>query len=130
MNTLNTISFFYYCLLSVRPKYLRPPPQFLQLYNTFVKKRVLKPNFTTKPPLSKKFAGWKLRVILNGLGNFITVLPFCNQSIHKLKRHGMIKNIEFWQPHRLYRPFTRLIQTIFMQILIWQFFMEKYHERY
>ena len=32
---------------------------------------------------------------------------------HSIKRHGMIKNIEFWQLCRLYVPFRRLIQTIF-----------------
>ena len=34
--------------------------------------------------------------------------------LHSIKRHGMIKNIEFWQLCRLYVPFRRLIQTIFM----------------
>ena len=46
---------------------------------------------------------------------------FTNKSfLHRrlsvyIKRHGMIKNIEFWQFHRLYLPFTRRIQRwIFM----------------
>ena len=50
---------------------------------------------------------------------FIPVVPVSRWTSryrirHSIKRHGMIKNIEFWQLCRLYLPFTRLIQTTFM----------------
>jgi hypothetical protein len=43
--------------------FIIPMPSYTGCAGAAGRQRILKPKFTTKPPLSKKFAGWKLVVI-------------------------------------------------------------------